>query len=123
MIDPGEYSILVAHADVRSRYELAYALRDAGFQTVQADSGHRALQFAPHVSAALLDVGLPDVSGTEVCRILRSRPTTARMPIVSVAAGSGGTEPGSEAGADVILCLPIHDETLTETFRRLLVGD
>lgn len=123
MIDPADYSILVAHADVKSRYELAYALRDAGFQTVQAESGARALQFAPHVSAALVDLALPDVSGAEVCRILRSRPGTARMPIVSVsAAGVPDAHPAASAVADALLFAPVDHRALNDTFFHLFAG-
>lgn len=37
-VKPSSHTILVADADARTRYELAYALRGAGFQTLQADS-------------------------------------------------------------------------------------
>lgn len=122
MIDPAAYSILVAHGDVKSRYELAYALRDAGFQTVQAESGRRALQFAPHVSAALLDVALPEVDGAEVCRILRSRPNTARMPIVSVSPAAPGGGPAVASGADAVLSAPVDHRRLSETFVQLFAS-
>lgn len=122
MIDPAEFSILVAHSDVKSRYELAFALREAGFQTVQADSGARALEFAPHVSAALVDHELSDVNGREVCRILRSRPATARMPIVSLSAGSWANEPATSVGADATLVAPVDRQALNETFFRLFAG-
>lgn len=119
-VKPSSHTILVADADARTRYELAYALRGAGFQTLQADSGARALQFAEHVSAALLDVDLADVSGVEICRVLRRTPRTATLPVIHICAASIEHEAAMDAGADAYLPRPVDPQRLAATVADLL---
>ena len=122
MIDTTEHAILVAHDDVGTRCELALALRAAGFQTVQAGTGRTALKFAEHVSAALIHADLPDLDGPEVCRILRSRPATARLPIVRLwthAREDDGPE-GEADLADACVATPVDRGVLGETVVALL---
>lgn len=122
-VNPSSHTILVADADARTRYELAYALRGAGFQTLQADSGARALQFAEHVSAALLDVDLADVSGVEICRVLRRTPRTATLPVIHICAASIPCiehEAAMDAGADAYLPRPVDPQRLAATVADLL---
>lgn len=123
-IDLTAHSVLVADSDVKTRYLLAFALRDAGLQTVQADTGPRALQFAEHVSAVLLDVDLPGVDGLEVCRMLRRSPRTARIPVIhmSAAAGDAHEAAAAEAGANAFLRRPVAPEALAATVIDLLSG-
>ena len=65
--------ILLVDDDAALRASLAEQLAD-DYDTVEADSGEAALA-APRASGStliLLDVGLPDVDGREVCRKLRA---------------------------------------------------
>lgn len=121
-IDTTDHAILVAHDDVHTRCELAFALRAAGFQTVQAGSGIMALKFAEHVSAALIHVHLPDLNGPEICRILRSRPGTARLPIVHVSASRHECDALDAArdAADACLSTPVERGVLEDTVVDLL---
>jgi phosphoserine phosphatase RsbU/P len=121
-VDLSTHSVLVADADVSTRYVLAYALREAGLQTVQADNGPRALQFAEHVSAVLLDVELPGLDGLEICRILRRTPRTRTMPVIhmSWAAGPEHELAANDAGANAFLRRPVTSQALTQTVIELL---
>lgn len=78
------HSVLVVDDHAPSRYATARALRAAGFNVVEAAGGAQALELARYVSAVVLDVHLPDLHGFEVCRLLRERPETARLPVVHV---------------------------------------
>lgn len=125
MIDTTEHSILIAHNDVQTRCELAFALRAAGFQTVQAGTGAKALKFAEHVSAALIHIHLPDLDGSEVCRILRSRPGTGRLPIIQVAGRAEDDKALNDAEAsiaDAFLSTPVEQGVLANTVVELLAN-
>ncbi len=72
----------------------------------------------------LLDVMMPDLSGLEVCRLLRRDLRTADVPIVIVSARTSpeAVREGMRAGADVYLGKPVgYDELLRAV--RVLIGD
>jgi DNA-binding response OmpR family regulator len=64
--------ILLVEDDHRFARALAAALRRAGYEIDHAATAHAALA-APAADLVLLDLGLPDADGTEVCRQLRER--------------------------------------------------
>jgi DNA-binding NarL/FixJ family response regulator len=65
--------ILIAEHDRSCRNLIARLLRRIGFETIEATTGPETLDAAArlHPSLVVLDVGLPEVSGYEVCRELR----------------------------------------------------
>ncbi len=68
---------------------LEYNLEKEGYQTRSALDGARGLELAvkePIPDLVLLDLMLPDISGTEVCRVLRQQESTRDVPIVMVTA-------------------------------------
>ena len=70
---------------------LEYNLQREGYGVRTALTGKEALRQAaidPPPDLVLLDIMLPDVSGTEVCRELRSRERTKRVPVVMLTARS-----------------------------------
>ncbi len=79
-------------------------LRREGFETVLASNGTDALALARTSRPALvvLDVMLPDLSGTEVCRRLRAAPETRDVPIIMLTARGEEIDRvmGFEVGAD-----------------------
>ncbi len=79
-------------------------LRREGFETLKAATGSEALS---HLSATvpslvILDLMLPDMSGTEVCRRIRANPATADVPVIMLTARSEEIDRvvGFEVGAD-----------------------
>ena len=80
------------------------ALKREGFDVVVAHDGESALAEARRVrpSAVILDMMLPDISGTEVCRRLRATPETAEVPIIMLSARGEEIDRvvGFEVGAD-----------------------
>src|SRR5262245_25308647 len=94
-----------------NRYVKSRVLRAAGFEVIEAGSGKDALSLASEQrpDLVLLDIRLPDISGIEVCRRLRSDSETQRIPIVHISAThvSPADEASSaDAGADIYLAEP-----------------
>ena len=79
-------------------------LRREGFETALALTGAAALQAAQDRTPALviLDLMLPDISGTEVCRALRADAETRNVPIIMLTAKGEEIDRvvGFEVGAD-----------------------
>ena len=67
-------TVLIADADETARATLARALRTAGYQVLQSDTGEGAIKLARAntPAAVILEVPLPGLSGYEVCTTLRS---------------------------------------------------
>lgn len=70
----------------------------------------------------LLDLNLPFIDGLEVCRLLRSRATSAAIPIIMVTARSGETDrvSGLELGADDYVTKPFSLRELVARVRAVL---
>ncbi len=96
---------------------LAELLRIAGFDAREIDNGHDALRIAAEgsVDAVLLDLGLPDMSGYEVCRQLRSDERTAHIAVIF---HSGTQEPlHFDHHGDAFLTFPISFSEVFSTIR------
>jgi CheY-like chemotaxis protein len=116
--------VLVVDDNEASRYAKVRALRAAGFDTLEAPGGALALELSLHASAVVLDVHLPDVHGLEVCRLIRARPETARLPIVHVSAKYVTEEDrraAAQAGGDLYLVAPVESDVLVAELDRLLL--
>ena len=70
----------------------------------------------------ILDLNLPVVSGLEVCRILRARPATSRVPIIMLTAKTSETDRvvGLDAGADDYVTKPFSLRELAARVRAVL---
>jgi two-component system phosphate regulon response regulator PhoB len=68
---------------------LDFNLRQGGFETTLAYGGEEALAAARRrpPDLVLLDLMLPDMTGTEVCRQLKSDPRTRAVPVIVLTAG------------------------------------
>jgi DNA-binding response OmpR family regulator len=70
----------------------------------------------------ILDLNLPFVDGSEVCRILRARPNTSRVPIIMLTARTAESDrvSGFELGADDYVTKPFSLRELTARVRAVL---
>jgi DNA-binding response OmpR family regulator len=71
----------------------------------------------------VLDIKLPDMTGWEVTRRLKSNPLTARIPVLQVSAEftqHGHAEVGRMSGADGYLTAPIESDALTHQVQAVL---
>jgi len=89
---------------------IAYNLKQAGFDVVTAGDGETAMRAAreEQFDLVILDLMLPGISGTEVCRRLKQSPQTARTPIVMLTAKGEELDRvvGFELGADDYVVKP-----------------
>lgn len=103
---------------------LSYNLEAAGFAIVTADNGEGALLLVEEIEPDLiiLDWMLPEVSGIEVCRRLRARPETRRVPIIMLTARGeeGDRVRGLETGADDYVVKPYSPAEMVARVRALL---
>jgi two-component system phosphate regulon response regulator PhoB len=102
--------VLIVDDERDLRTLLDFNLRQAGWQTAEASTGAEALARARSLNPAVivLDLNLPDVSGTDVCRVLKADPQTAGIPVLMLTArGSEGDRIlGLELGADDYVAKP-----------------
>jgi DNA-binding response OmpR family regulator len=101
--------ILLVDDDAELRESLAEQLADS-YATVQAENGAAALTAArgERFDVILLDHGLPDIDGREVCRQLRA--ANVRTPIIMLTAhaSEADTVQGLDAGANDYLTKPFR---------------
>jgi len=117
-------TILVAEDDPDIAQLIARYLQKAGWTSQTFSSGRDALTYArAHaVDLAVLDVMLPGMSGLELCRVLRSDPATANLPIIIVTARAEETDRimGLDLGADDYLAKPFSPNELVARVRALM---
>jgi len=119
----GKIKILVVDDTPAALYTTGRILRAANYDVMEASTGTAALQIADQADLVVLDVNLPDMDGFEVCRQLRARSDTARIPVLHLSATfthSGDFVEGFEAGADTYLTRPVEPAVLITTVRTLL---
>ncbi len=100
---------------------LAYLLRREGFEVDIAEDGPAALEMfdAQHPDIVLLDLMLPGMPGTEVCRVIR---TTSQTPIIMLTAKDSEVDivVGLELGADDYVTKPYSSRELLARMRAVL---
>ena len=104
---------------------LEYNLEREGYQTRSALTGRAGLELAdqdPVPDAVVLDLMLPDISGIEVCRQLRSNKRTQHVPVLMLTAKGEEIDRvvGFEVGADDYVVKPFSVRELMLRVRALL---
>ncbi len=114
-------SILIVEDEPAIADGIAYALRTEGFLPHHVTLGEAALEAlrAGAFELAILDVGLPDVSGFEVCRRLRQ---FSEVPVIFLTARSDEIDRvvGLEIGADDYVTKPFSPRELVARVRVIL---
>ena len=99
-------------------------LKYEGFEVVAASDGEEGIAAAQRTNPIfiILDRMLPDMDGLEVCRRLRSNPTTLDIPILLLTAKDevGSRVEGLNTGADDYLTKPFSFEELVARIRAIL---
>lgn len=87
-IQPSNYKILVVEDEEMMREILADELTRHGFKVLQAEDGKKAIQLweKEKPNLVLLDLMLPEMSGSEILQKMRSSPnkTSAEVPVIVI---------------------------------------
>ena len=120
-MSPARQTILVVEDEAAIAETITYALQTEGFTPVWITTGRAALKALKEQPVALvvLDVGLPDMSGLDVCRELRR---SHAVPVIFLTARSSEVDKivGLELGADDYLAKPFSPRELTARIRAVL---
>jgi len=114
-------TILVVEDEAPIAETIVYALKTEGYDPVWRTTGREALEVLAVQAVALvvLDVGLPDGNGFDVCREIQRR---GRVPVIFLTARSGEVDRivGLELGADDYVAKPFSPRELTARVRAVL---
>jgi serine phosphatase RsbU (regulator of sigma subunit)/DNA-binding response OmpR family regulator len=116
-------NLLLVDDDEAKRYVVATWLRRAGHTVTEVGTGREALRSLGAAEVVLLDVNLPDMSGFEVCRLIKANPQTAATPVIQVSATAvevADRAHGLTQGADAYLTDPSEPEELLATVTAVL---
>ena len=113
--------ILVVEDEASFSEALEFLLGKEGFSVVTAENGSDALKKFDQggIDLVLLDLMIPEVSGTEVCRQIRSK---SRVPIIMLTAKDSEVDKvvGLEIGADDYVTKPYSSRELVARIRAVL---
>ena len=113
--------ILIVEDEVSFSEALAFLLEKEGFQITVAENGREAIEKFDDKGAdlILLDLMIPEVSGTEVCRIIR---TKSQVPIIMLTAKDAEIDKvvGLELGADDYVTKPYSSRELLARIKAVL---
>lgn len=103
-------TVLVVEDEPSQREVLSYNLAAEGFRVCQAENGEEALMVVDEDTpdVIVLDWMMPNLSGIEVCRRLKTRQVTRAIPIIMLSARSEEVDKvrGLETGADDYVIKP-----------------
>lgn len=117
-------TILVIEDERDVQALLEFNLKAEGFETLRASTGEEGLAWmrARVPDLVLLDLMLPDLPGTEVCRRIKSEPRTSHVPVVILTARGDELDRvvGFELGADDYVRKPFSVRELILRVRAVL---
>ena len=119
------HTILNVDDNEGARYAKTRIFERAGYCVLEAATGADALRLVhearPHL--VLLDIGLPDISGIEICRLIKKNATTEHTMVLQVSASCVRPQEramGLDGGADVYLSEPVEATELIGAAKALL---
>ncbi len=110
--------------DIATNVDLLEQLLEENYDLVIGRSGREAVELATSEKPALIlmDIAMPEMSGTEAMQAIKANPTLSDIPIVAVTSHAmrGDQATMMEAGFDEYLSKPVDEELLFEVLERLL---
>jgi two-component system alkaline phosphatase synthesis response regulator PhoP len=116
--------ILIVEDEPDIRKLVQYNLTQERFSVLEAEDGEQALKLLQREmpNLVILDLMLPGLSGMELCKLLRQRSETAKLPILMLTAKAGEADRivGLEMGADDYLAKPFSPREMVARVRAIL---
>ncbi len=116
--------VLIADEDENELHRMAHALEEAGYEVLATTNAITAFQLIQQTSCRMLvcNQSLPEVSGLELCRDLRSAPLSGSLYFILLTDHNTSQDKviGLAAGADDNIAKPIH---LTRLVARVQIGE
>jgi PleD family two-component response regulator len=124
-------TILIVDDDPEIRFASTRILKNSGFNVIEESSGNGCLDAVRKKtpSLVLLDVVLPDISGIEVCRCIKSDPALKQTFVVllsGVKTGSDSQAEGLEMGADGYIVRPVSNREFlarVQAYFRIIIAE
>lgn len=119
-------TVLVVEDSLTQQEMIKDLLKESGLEVSVANDGIEALDFIQGnpPDLVILDIVMPKMNGYEVCRRIKSDPTTQNLPVVMCS--SKGEEFdrywGMKQGADAYIAKPFQPTELVGTVKQLLKG-
>ena len=113
--------VLVVEDDDAIAEPLVTGLRREGFAVRAVGTGEAAVA-ANGYDVALVDLGLPDIDGYEVCRQLRRDRPAMRLVAITGYSDARARSDASRAGFDGFLVKPVHPDLVEKTIREMAVS-
>ena len=118
--------ILIVEDEPDIRKLVNYNLAQERFKVLEAEDGEQGLKIVQRdkPDLVILDLMLPGLSGMELCKILRERSETERLPVLMLTAKAGEADRivGLEMGADDYLAKPFSPRELVARVRAICAG-
>jgi phosphate regulon transcriptional regulator PhoB len=116
--------ILIVEDEPDIRKLVQYNLTQERFNVLEAEDGEQALKLLQREkpNLVILDLMLPGLSGMELCKLMRQRSETAKLPILMLTAKAGEADRivGLEMGADDYLAKPFSPREMVARVRAIL---
>ncbi|MEM8996059.1 MAG: response regulator [Acidobacteriota bacterium] len=119
--------ILVVDDSATVRMLVGAALEEGGYETSFAGTGMEALAALRKQvpSLVLLDIGLPNMDGYQLCQLIRQNPSTAAVPVIMLSARDGFFDQvrGRMVGCQDYVTKPFDADDLLTRVQKLVSGE
>lgn len=114
--------ILIIEDNEDNRAIYATYLQHIGYEVIEAEDALEGFDLAvlQHPDIILLDIGLPNIDGWQICRWLKANPTTQHIPVIAVSAHAfpDDVQKGLEAGFNEYISKPADPVRIGEAVAR-----
>ena len=116
--------VLLVEDDKALRRMLEVTLRRAGYQVITASDGLEAMNvaFSSPVDIVVTDAVMPNLSGQDVCRLVRSNPKLSHIKTILLSGLEREVGNPDRELADAFLSKPVSQQDLKECIERLLLS-
>ena len=114
-------AVLLAEDDPALRRYLEVVLERAGFSVLTAGDGLEAMKLllSTRIDAVVTDAIMPNLTGYELCRFVRTTKHLAHLPIILLSALDPKNATSEAEQANAFLCKPVSPESLLECLVQL----